>query len=88
MILTQFIQENQRIGCGVLQNRGGLAELHQERALTGQNVVVRAQSRENTVHQRYAARAGWHVAALCGCAIKYAISQALINDRCSRVLIS
>lgn len=48
----------------MLQYRSGFTQLDQERALTGQYIVVRAQSGENTVHQRYATGAGWNVAAL------------------------
>jgi len=64
IILTQLVEKNQRIGRSVLQYRGGFAQLYQERALTGENIVIRAQPRKYTIHQSYAARAGRNVATL------------------------
>lgn len=50
----QFVQQHQTIDSGVLQNSGRFAELNEERAVTGHDVVLGTQSREDAIDDGHA----------------------------------
>ncbi len=63
---TQLVHQHQRVLRSMVQDRASLTQLQEERALTGQDLITSADTRENPVNGTQAAAARRHVTAHLG----------------------